>query len=76
MRIKSNRLIRLFSLAGLIYLHGIADSLAAERVVMASLSPGLFEFPIQISICAGFSRTKGSTLSKSRCSPRSLSWRW
>ena len=29
---------------------------AAERVVMASLSPGLFEFPIQISIVRGFFR--------------------
>lgn len=70
MRIKSNRLIRLFSLAGLIYLHGIADSLAAERVVMASLSPGLFEFPIQISNLRGFFKDEGLDVVKVQMQPQ------
>ena len=67
---KSNRLIRCFSLACLIYLHGIADSLAAERIVMASLSPGLFEFPIQISTVRGFFKDEGLEVVKVQMQPQ------
>ena len=70
MLMKSNRLIRFFSLACLIYLHGIADLLAAERVVMASLSAGLFEFPIQISTLRGFFKDEGLDVVKVQMQPQ------
>lgn len=60
----------MFSLACLIYLHGIEDSLAAERVVMASLSPGLFEFPIQISTLRGFFKDEGLDVVKVQMQPQ------
>jgi hypothetical protein len=32
---------------------------SAERVMMASLSPGLFEFPVVVSLKRGFFRDEG-----------------
>ena len=43
---------------------------AAERVVMASLSPGLFEFPIQISTVRGFFRDEGLEIVKVQMQPQ------
>jgi ABC-type nitrate/sulfonate/bicarbonate transport system substrate-binding protein len=43
---------------------------AAERVVMASLSPGLFEFPIQVSTVRGFFRDEGLEIVKVQMQPQ------
>src|SRR5688572_24930024 len=43
---------------------------AAERVVMASLSPGLFEFPIQISTVRGFVVDEGLEIAKVQMQPQ------
>jgi ABC-type nitrate/sulfonate/bicarbonate transport system substrate-binding protein len=48
----------------------LTSASAAERVVMASLSPGLFEFPIQISTMRGFFRDEGLEIVKVQMQPQ------
>jgi ABC-type nitrate/sulfonate/bicarbonate transport system substrate-binding protein len=48
----------------------LTSASAAERVVMASLSPGLFEFPIQISTARGFFRDEGLEIVKVQMQPQ------
>ena len=43
---------------------------AAERVVMASLSPGLFEFPVQVAIARGYFRDDGLDVVKVQMQPQ------
>jgi ABC-type nitrate/sulfonate/bicarbonate transport system substrate-binding protein len=43
---------------------------AAERVVIASLSPGLFEFPVQVAIVRGYFRDDGLDVVKVQMQPQ------
>ena len=43
---------------------------AAERVVIASLSPGLFEFPVQVAIVRGYFRNDGLDVVKVQMQPQ------
>jgi ABC-type nitrate/sulfonate/bicarbonate transport system substrate-binding protein len=48
----------------------LTSASAAERVLMASLSPGLFEFPVQISTVRGFFRDEGLEVVKVQMQPQ------
>src|SRR3954452_1229071 len=48
----------------------ITAALAAERVVMASLSPGLFEFPVQVAMMRGYFRDEGLDVVKVQMQPQ------
>jgi ABC-type nitrate/sulfonate/bicarbonate transport system substrate-binding protein len=63
-------LFRVFGLACLFYLQSITSVLPAERVVMASLSAGLFEFPVVVSTLRGYFRDEGLEVVKVQMQPQ------
>ena len=67
---KQCRIVRILILAGLFFVLTFISASAAERVVVASLSPGLFEFPIQISTLRGFFRDEGLEVVKVQMQPQ------
>lgn len=63
-------LVRGLSLACIFYLQTITPALSAERVVLASLSPGLFEFPVQVATVRGYFRDEGLEIVKVQMQPQ------
>jgi NitT/TauT family transport system substrate-binding protein len=61
---------RLFAFAFIICLGTPLSLRAAERVLMASLSPGLFEFPIVVAMKKGFFRDEGLEALKIQMQPQ------
>ena len=52
------------------YLQLITPALSAERVVMASLSPGLFEFPVVVATLRGYFKDEGLDVVKVQMQPQ------
>lgn len=48
----------------------VTPLLSAERIVVASLSPGLFEFPVQVAILRGYFRDEGLDVVKVQMQPQ------
>jgi ABC-type nitrate/sulfonate/bicarbonate transport system substrate-binding protein len=67
---KQRPIFRTVILAWLFSFLSFTSTSAAERVVMASLSPGLFEFPIQISTLRGFFSDEGLEVVKVQMQPQ------
>lgn len=63
-------LFRIYILAVLFSCLSLTFAAAAERVVMASLSPGLFEFPIEIATMRGFFKDEGLEVVKVQMQPQ------
>jgi ABC-type nitrate/sulfonate/bicarbonate transport system substrate-binding protein len=70
MTAKKRQLLTTTILACLFSFLTFTSAVGAERVVMASLSPGLFEFPIQISSSRGFFRDEGLEVLKVQMQPQ------
>ena len=71
MTTRVKRLPRIFLLVGLILLLLTQGVLAAaDRVMLASLSPGLFEFPVVVAMKKGFFRDEGLEVLKIQMQPQ------